>query len=480
MTPENVPLLQVAELRQQGRAPAVPFRMLGDNGEAMLVSRLLRVLPGKRIVGEAQWRGQRVLAKLFVAGRNSRHWERERHGIEALRSAHLPTPGIVGAGRLEGGGHFLLTEFLEDSRTLAELWPGVQDLPPGSLLALEILQPAFALLGRVHAAGLLHTDLHLGNFLACKNDLFVIDGDGVTYVAKGATALARQTLDNLALLIAQLPLAWESCLDPLVTAYESQQDRLRPGREILLQAVERARAQRLTHFLGKTLRDCSQFAVGHTTGLFSAVVRNEKEALSPLLEDPDRFIAQGYRFKDGGTCTVARVEVAGRTLVIKRYNLKNFRHAMSRFWRPSRAWHSWVAAHRLAFYGISTPTPLAMLEERVGPLRRRAFLVTEFCPGENLLQHLAPDREPDEEEAAAILAFFRALSRMRISHGDMKATNLLWHAGRLVVIDLDAMVQHDSQAAFVRDWRRDRARFLRNWPASSVLHRWLAANLPEV
>ena len=479
MTPASVPLLQVAELRQQGRAPAVPFQVLGDNGEAMLMSRLLRVLPGKRIVGEAQWRGRRVLAKLFVAGRNSRHWERERQGVEALRAAQLPTPGIVSAGRLEGGGHFLITEFLEDSRTLAELWSGVHNQPPGSPLALEILQPAFALLGRVHAAGLLHTDLHLGNFLACKNDLFVIDGDGVMYAGKGATALARQTLDNLALLLAQLPLAWESCLDPLVTAYESQQDRLRPGREVLLQAVERARAQRLAHFLGKTLRDCSQFAVRYTTSLFSAVVRTEREALSALLEDPDRFVAQGHRFKDGGTCTVARVEVAGRSLVIKRYNLKSFRHAMSRFWRPSRAWHSWVAGHRLAFYGISTPTPLAMLEERVGPLRRRAFLVTELCPGENLLQHLAPDREPDEEESAAILAFFRALFRLRISHGDMKATNLLWHAGRLVVIDLDAMVQHDSQAAFARDWRRDRARFLKNWPASSALHRWLAANLPE-
>ena len=475
----EIPLLQATELRHQGRAPAVPFHVRGEDGTTITVLRLLRVLPGKRIVGEAQWRGRRVLAKLFVARRNSRHWERERQGIAALQAAGLPTPEVVCAGRIAGGGHFLLTGFLDGSRTLAERWSAVAALPAGAPPALEILQPACALLGRLHAAGLVQTDLHLGNFLEHGNELFLIDGDGIEHVAKGPTAQEQQTLDNLALLVAQLPLAWESCLDVLATAYESEQDRLRPDRETLLRAVEDARAQRLTHFLGKTLRDCGQFAVRSTTSLFSAVVRTEKERLAELLAYPDGAIARGQMLKDGNTSTVARVELGGRALVVKRYNLKSFRHALSRFWRPSRAWHSWVAGHRLAFYGIATPAPLAMLEERVGPLRRRAFLVTEFCPGESLMQRLSPDREPDADEAAAILALFGALCRLRISHGDTKATNFIWHAGRLALIDLDAMVQHDSHAAFVRDWRRDRLRFLRNWPAHSALYRWLDARLPE-
>ena len=183
--------------------------------------------------------------------------------------------------------------------------------------------------------------------------------------------------------------------------------------------------------------------------------------------------------KDGNTSTVVRVESGGRVRVIKRYNLKSFRHALSRFWRPSRAWHSWVAGHRLAFFGIATPAPLAMLEERVGPLRRRAFLVTDHCPGDSLMQRLSPDREPDDEMATALIDLFEQFLRLKITHGDMKATNLLWHDGRIVVIDLDAMVRHDSHTAFVRDWRRDRARFLRNWPIHSALYRWLDANLPE-
>ena len=470
--------LDAKTLRHARQSLAVPFRVQADEGGTISVSRLLRVLPGKRIVGEACWRETSVLVKLFVARANTRHWERERQGIAALQAANLPTPAVLGAGRLDGGGHFLLTEFLSGSRTLAERWSGVENCRPGEPRALEFLQPAFALLGRLHAAGLIQTDLHLGNFLEHQGELFLIDGDGIEPVAKGAEA-SRQTLDNLALLVAQLPLAWESCLDVLIAAYGAEQERLRPERDVLLQAVERAREQRLAHFLGKTLRDCSQFAVRGTTSLFSAVVRAEKEALAGFLEKPDAVIEKGQMLKDGNTCTVVRVDVGGRALVVKRYNLKSFRHALSRFWRPSRAWHSWVAGHRLAFFGIPTPAPLAMLEERVGPLRRRAFLVTDYCPGESLMQCLSPEHEPDAEMATALISLFEQLFRLKITHGDMKATNLLWHDGRIVVIDLDAMVRHDSPTAFVRDWRRDRARFLRNWPMHSALYRWLDANLPE-
>ena len=471
-------LLPVSELRHEGRAPAVPFQVRGKDGEIITLERLLRVLPGKRIVGEARWRDRHVLAKLFVARHNSRHWERERRGLEALCAANIPTPGVVAAGRLDGGGHYLLTEFLPDSRTLVEQGAGVDALSPENPAVLEFLQPAFALLGRLHAAGLIQNDLHLGNFLAFRNELFVIDGDGVVPMGKGAAA-AQQSTENLALLIAQLPLSWEDCLDSLVAAYTSEQKRWHPGREALLQAVERVRTWRLSRFLAKTLRDCSQFSVVRTSSRFSVVVRSEKEALSALMEDPDGFMARGQLLKDGNTCTVARVDIGGRALVVKRYNLKSFRHALSRFWRPSRAWHSWVAGYRLAFYGIPTPAPLAMLEERIGPMRGRAFLVTEFSPGESLLQHLSDDCEPGTAEAEALRNLFGVLFRLKISHGDMKANNLLWHDGRLSLIDLDSLTQHGSNRAFVRAWRRDRERFVRNWPKQSMLHRWLADSLPE-
>ncbi|MDR2450636.1 MAG: hypothetical protein LBE85_02450 [Candidatus Accumulibacter sp.] len=465
---DPIPCLTAEELRRAGRAPAAPFQVRGD-GEAIRVLRLLRVLPGKRLTGEARWRGRRVLAKLFVAeGGAGRHWRRERRGLDLLREAGLPAPEVAGAGRLDGDGYFLLTAFFEDSRTLADEWV----LAPEAR-TMELLRQAFTLLGRLHAAELIQNDPHPGNFLEHAGRLFFIDGDGVER-ARGK----EQARDNLALLLAQLPPACESRFDELLTAYAPERMSRAHG-EALSEAVERAREKRLADFLGKTLRECSQFSVRRTARRFSSVARAEDEALAEVLAAPDAAIRQGRLLKDGHSCTVARVDVDGRALAIKRYNLKNPFHALSRCWRPSRAWQAWLAGHRLAFFGIATPPPLALVEERFGPLRRRAFLVTEFCPGENLLRHLLPDREPPPAEAAAITALFARLFRLRIAHGDTKATNFLWHAGRLALIDLDAMVRHESEAAFLRAWRRDRTRFLRNWPAPSALCQWLDAHLPE-
>ena len=68
----------------------------------------------------------------------------------------------------------------------------------------------------------------------------------------------------------------------------------------------------------------------------------------------------------------------------------------------------------------------------------------------------------------------------RISHGDLKGSNLLWQGGHWVLIDLDAMQHHLSAQRFARAYARDRARFLRNWPADSRLYRLLDERLPQV
>ena len=58
--------------------------------------------------------------------------------------------------------------------------------------------------------------------------------------------------------------------------------------------------------------------------------------------------------------------------------------------------------------------------------------------------------------------------------------NLFWD-DRLAcwsLIDLDAMQQHRSARSFARAYARDRARFLRNWPADSQLFKLLDQRLP--
>lgn len=478
MSGEPVKRLDAAGLRDAGRTPETPFCLALADGSVVLLQRLLRVLPGKRIVGEGQWNGLRVLAKLFVAAGSARHWAQEKAGIEALRNAGLPTPDLLVAAPLATGGHILLTTFLDAAQTLAEAWEPVSALPSGSPAALEVLCPAFRLLGTLHANGLTQEDLHLGNFLRCADRLYVVDGDAVRSISPGKVLDEPRASANLAVLLAQLPMAWDDWRSELLKAYRAGggpdiSDMARLESELL-----RVRGWRLKDFLGKTLRDCTLFKVRRSAFRFTAVQRMAAERLAPLLEAPDSAMLQGRLLKDGKTCTVARVEQAGCALVVKRYNLKSLQHVLERFWRPTRAWHSWREGHRLQHLGISTPTPLALIEERIGPLRRRAFLINEFCPGVSLLHFLSPDREPEVNVASALVSLFQRLHTLRISHGDLKASNLLWHDGSVFMIDLDALVQHRSATGYARAWQRDRERLLRNWPASSILHRWLDRNLP--
>lgn len=469
------PLLDAAALRAAGRTPATPFRIRLADDRLVQIERLLRVLPGKRIVGAGTLEGEAALIKLFIAPGSARHWQREVDGLAALQDAALPTPTVLTAAPLAGEGHAVLTAFLAAADPLSALW----QRSPADDARLALLAPALALLRRAHAAGLVQSDLHLGNFLASDGQLWMIDGDAVERPqAPGAPLSSAAATANLALLLAQFTPQWDEQAARCLHTYLAAGDGPAVVLPQLMHEIERQRAARLADFLAKSGRECTLFQVRRSATRFSAVLRDQADALAPLLADPDAAIAGGRLLKDGRTCTVAQVEVAGRARVVKRYNLKHLGHALSRCWRHTRAWQSWREGHRLHFLGIATPAPLALLEARLGPLRGRAWLVTEHCPGVDLLTHLDPQREPPPAEARALRELFAALHRARISHGDLKATNLLWHDGEVVVIDLDAMQQHDSAASHARAWARDRARLLRNWPQDSALRRWLETNLP--
>ncbi len=148
--------------------------------------------------------------------------------------------------------------------------------------------------------------------------------------------------------------------------------------EALQKQIDKVRSWRLKDFMSKTVRDCSLFSVEDSASVFRAVRREEEPAMLPVLAQADALLGKGHLYKTGGAASVGRVEISGRTLVIKRYNIKNFSHWLKRFWRPSRAWHSWREGNRLMFLGIATPKPLAVQEKRFLGLRSKAWLVTEF------------------------------------------------------------------------------------------------------
>ena len=477
--------MKLARLSQAGRAPVLPMRIeLTDaaGSAELIVQRLLRVLPGQRYVGVAQWRGRQVLAKLLVGPKAARHFRRERDGAQLLAEQVAHTPQLLADGMREGEGGWLLFDYLDGAESLWDAWRKVAGQPLLSAAQQAVLAQALTSIAQMHAKGLWQADLHLDNLLHHAGELFIIDGGGVQVETAGKPLSRARVLENLGVFFAQLPAELAPFIEELLVHYLLANGEHALPLEALLGEVERVRKWRLRDYLRKISRDCSLFAAKIGAFGLRVVRRDDETDLQPLLANLDALTEQGHVYKTGGAATVARVELGERPLVVKRYNVKSFAHWLKRFWRPSRAWHSWVEANRLQLLGIATPQPLAVVERRWCWLRGRAYLITEYCSGQDIIARFQAyhDSSPPESDLQALDHLFAALLRERISHGDFKGHNLFWddHLARWSLIDLDAMQQHTSARRFAKAYARDRARFLRNWPADTRLFKLLNQRIP--
>lgn len=478
--------MRLSELKNAGRTPALPINLaLADAAgpaELQLLT-LLRVLPGQRYVGAGVWRGRPVLAKLLVGQKAPRHFQRELEGVRLLAAQGMTTPLLLADGLEQNEGGWLLFEFLEQSQSLGEAWAEVEHQTPLNDAQQAVLGEALSTIAQLHTKGLWQEDLHLDNLLRSHGKLYLIDGAGIRVEEAGKPLSRQKVLENLGVFFAQLPKSLEPFTEELLVHYLLSNAEHGLPMEALQKQIDKVRSWRLKDYLDKTGRDCSLFSVVEGASGLRAIRRDEEAAMLPVLAQADELLDQGHLYKTGGAASVGRVEVNGRSLVIKRYNIKDVAHWFKRFWRPSRAWHSWREGNRLLFLGIATPKPLALLEQRFIGLRGKAYLVTEYLPGPDIIERFAPyvaSGDAPESELVALDELFQQLIRERISHGDLKGHNVFWHQDRWALIDLDAMCQHSSQSSFATAFARDRARFMRNWPADSALLQQLVQRLPKV
>ena len=193
------------------------------------------------------------------------------------------------------------------------------------------------------------------------------------------------------------------------------------------------------------------------------------DLVEALWSNADGVVSSGEMMKPGDRCTVVCVQAAGKSWVLKRYNLRGPIHTALHLLLRSRAQNCWGYGRHLCESGVRSPLPMAFLEHRFGPFRTRSYLVTEFVPGTLMTDFVAQAHAAPQVLEALSSEFgdtWRQLGSLRLSHGDMKATNFLVTEGPEVwVIDLDAMCRHRFDLTRQSARRRDRERFLRNWQA---------------
>jgi tRNA A-37 threonylcarbamoyl transferase component Bud32 len=458
-------------LRVSGRTLPTPFQLLLDTSEeqrALTCTAILRHLPGKRLVCRGVWhQRQQVVTKIFLAASGAkRHYQRELQGIEALRSTEIATPAILFKGTLaDGKAPLLLFQEMQGYQNLAERLATANTTDD----RLAVMRPVIQCIARLHVAGLWQRDIHPGNFLLSGNEVMMIDGDDIE--GNGRQPLSQQkSFSNIALFFAQFYPQFDAIVPPLVGVYGTCRNwPIDPGTYSAIQKkIRRWRAWRQAKYLKKTNRSCTAFVAQKAWHRFMACDRAwYSPSLQHLLSDPDAYIKTGTILKDGNTATVAKVTMGSQTLVVKRYNIKNYRHALRRCLQPSRAMVSWQNAHRLLFLGIRTPRPIAVIEERWGIFRRRAYFIMAYLPGETLdkiIHAKIDDAQAIENGFDHLATLIKQLAAAQISHGDFKATNFLVSSSQLHLLDLDGMTAHRITGAFKRAFRKDLVRLRQNWP----------------
>ncbi len=203
--------------------------------------------------------------------------------------------------------------------------------------------------------------------------------------------------------------------------------------------------------------------------------------MKSFLEDPDIAfnISDDLLLKNGNSATLVRYQIDENNLVIKRYNMKTRAHALRRAFKESRADHSWQYASVLQKMGINTPNPIAMKEKRLGPFRNKAYFICEYIKGPTALDYFQDSQYDNNDKflmAEKIIEMFSMLKSSMLSHGDMKATNIIIHDNKPFLLDLDSMVKRTNKNRFIRAWAKDMKRFQQNWqnlPETAQLFRQL-------
>ncbi len=434
-----------------------------DNGQEIICLEVVRSLPGKRLVFVGEYDGAKVFAKLYLdPKRGERHWRRELDGLKAFKERGIATADILYAGKsADQGLPIIILVQLHGLVSVRQAWDEAVDEAKG-----QLLQRMVGLLARHHQAGLCQTDLHLDNFLLSEEEIFSLDGAGVRVYSDAVPQDVR--LDNLALFVAQLAPEWEARIPDIYAIYIAASGwQFGPGSDVLLKKVQTAREHRWKEYRGKLFRNCTAFTyTEYDDGFLVASNRHAGRELFELLRNPDAsFPGVEKALKNGNTCTVWPVTVDGLSLVVKRYNMKGFWHGLKLRLFQGRGERSWVNGYRLGFYGIPTPRPVALLKRRTG-FFPKTYLVTERVHAVFALEWFRDATVSMDEKgrmAGQIAGMFNKLWQQRITHGDLKATNILIAEGKAMLIDLDGMRRHKCPFIFKWAWRKDMRRFMENW-----------------
>jgi hypothetical protein len=393
----------------------------------------------------------------------------------ALHVARRGVPTFVPLGMGEQrtlwgpGESFLITRTLAATEPLNTFLEATWTQLPAARrarLAPRLAATLGSLLAKMHDAGIYHTDLHAGNLLirVTPDDrpaLFLIDLHAVSL--RG-------------------PLDWPTTRENLIMLNRwfslrvNRSDRLRfwqaycrlrrncPGRKDIASSIGKLESRGLHTERLALARDLERRTGESNVGFWLrrdrrclednrayrrirtddiagyAVTDLDAGVLQSLAADPDEpFRRPGVRLlKDSRSSTVAELDIIQdgmpRKAIYKRFCVTVWSDPWVALVRPTAALRSWVAGQGLRERSVPTPRPLAMLQRVRRGMCQEGYLLTEKIDdaldlhgflGRLDLLPVAQRRHGLRRLIDLLAKVLRHLHRCRLSHRDLKASNIL-------------------------------------------------------
>lgn len=171
------------------------------------------------------------------------------------------------------------------------------------------------------------------------------------------------------------------------------------------------------------------------------------------------------RLKEGAVPRASEIEIEGRRFVWKSYPSTGWRGYFAGLFRRDAAMRAWCNAKALSLREIPTPRAVLLARRRRMGVPVESHLLTELVDAEPLLNYVHRIRQqlaPPERRRATrgvVLAAARLLRLMhdrRVTHHDLKASNVLATAPRDLAHPELWLVDLDSAQTWLRPPERER------------------------
>lgn len=449
-----------------------------EDGTGFVVKKVIRIVPNKRIVYFGIRQNQEVYAKFFFGDLRQRYAQRDAKGIEYLQQNNIPTPTLLQRTRApeKQAEVLIIAAHMQANNVEAVMHKA------NSQQRLVIVLNVIETIAKHHLAHLLQTDLYFKNFLIEGDTILTIDGDGIRQFKHLSD---QQAIENLAVLLSKLDvIEVEDWLPTLLSRYHQVNAQPTLDHEKIKRKIKRHRTKVATQYATKKVfRQCSDVSVRQTWQSFMAIASDVAKTISfDVLDHIESHLVGAELLKDGNTCTVVLATFGQTPTVIKRYNIKNTMHLISRMWRPSRASASWENAYRLRLLEIPTPAPIALYETRFFGFRGKAYFLSEYVEAPDIAEFFAQIKNKGARAMTVrkTVELFYRLYLLKLSHGDMKATNIKVVDNAPMLIDLDSMQQHQMQYFAKKAHVRDLKRFMQNWQHNTSLYNAFLKNFKVI